>query len=166
MWTTVRKFCDETKLISIEELSTVSAAKAKLTSLGPEIRERAICIPNSVDVIACDRKRSHLSTQVLRGKLGDTGEEADTLLLDLGLHYLLNGIGVVISGSFKTRYAFKVETSVDNNQWHTLYDFTRYHTSNKLDLSFDPKVIRFLRFSEGLSNRQNSWENSLIFANK
>lgn len=149
IWTNVRKFCDEKKLFTIEELSAISAAKAKLTAQSSEIRSRAHCLPG-VDVIAIRAKHS-LSTRVLRGKIGDIGDEANTLELDLGLHYLVNGLGLLISSSTKTRYAFKVEISVDNKNWNLLYDFTKHHTSNKLDLAFDPRVVRFIRLSEGVS---------------
>ena len=150
LWTTVRKFSEEFKLLSIEELSAISGAKARLQSFSPQFKQRAVCVPNGVDVVALKSKPT-LSSRVLIGKLAEMGEEDDILVLDLGLHYYVNVLGLVISSSTKIRYAFKVETSVDNIKWNTLYDFSQYHTSNRLDLQFDPKVIRYLRLSNGLS---------------
>lgn len=152
IWTTVRKFCDESWLITVEELSAISAAKAKLTEHKPDIRERAHCLPDAVDVVAL-RAKQPLSTRVLKGKVGDTGDEANAVELDLGLLYLINGLGLMLSSASKARYAFKLETSVDRKDWQLLYDFTKYHTSNKLDLNFDPQVVRYIRLSNGMSTR-------------
>ncbi|CAG2122358.1 unnamed protein product, partial [Medioppia subpectinata] len=150
LWTTVRKFAEETKLLSIDDLSLVSAAKARLTEYKPDIRERAHCLPNATDVVAL-RAKTALSTRVLKGKVGDVGEEANAVELDLGLPYVLTGMGVMLSSSGKTRYAFKLETSMDRKDWQMLYDFTKYHTSNKLDLMFNPLVARYVRLSDAVS---------------
>ncbi|XP_054156888.1 BTB/POZ domain-containing protein 9-like [Oppia nitens] len=147
IWTTVRRFFEEKKLMSFDELSAMSAAKAKLTDHKPEVRNRAHCLTSGADVVAL-RGKYELSTRVLRGKIGDLGEEANTLELDLGLYYLVNGFGVWMGSSTKARFAFKMETSLDGRLWQTLYDFTKYHTSNKLELTFDPLVLRYIRVSE------------------
>lgn len=148
IWINVRKFLEEKSLLSIQDLSTISSAKAKISLKNPEIRSRAFCLPGE-DVIAIKAKNP-LSTHIIRGKIGDFGEEANSIELDLGLQYFLNGIGIVLSNMTKFRYAFKVETSVDGKKWQLLYDFTKYHTSNKVDLSFDGRVIRYISISEGI----------------
>ena len=150
LWSAVRKFCEEHKMISIDELGQLSVAKSKISALNPEIRDRALCLPNTADVVALNSKKG-LATRVIKGKLADFGEEANSLEVDLGVHYLLTGLGLMLSNQSKHRYSFKLETSVDSNTWEALYDFSKYHTSNKLDLAFDPKVIRYLRITNGMS---------------
>lgn len=98
-----------------------------------------------------------LATRVLKGKVADVGDEANTLEIDFGVHYLLTGFGIMLSNQSKVRYAFKLETSVDNNEWEPLYDFSKYHTSNKLDLAFDPKVVRYFRITNGIESLFNLW---------
>jgi hypothetical protein len=148
IWLNVRKFVEEKSLLSIQDMSTISLAKAKLTAHNPEIRSRAFCLPG-VDVVAIKGK-NQLSTRVIRGKVGDLGDEANNVELDLGLPYFLNFISILFSTSTKSRYAFKLEISVDGKKWQLLYDFTKYHTSNKVDLAFDGRVVRYIRISEGL----------------
>lgn len=146
----MRKYLEEKSLLSIEDLSRLSAAKAKLiqNQNNPEIRSRSFCLPG-VDVAGL-KNENGLSARVISGKVGDIGEEANIIKLDLGLPYFLNGIAIVFSSSTKSRYAFKVQTSFDGKNWQLLYDFTQYHTSNRVDLTFDARVIRFISLSEGL----------------
>lgn len=57
LWSAVRKFCEEHKMISIEDLGQLSVAKSKISAYNPEIRDRAFCLPNSADVVALNSKK-------------------------------------------------------------------------------------------------------------
>ncbi len=144
IWLNVRKFVEEKGLLSIQDEHNICR---KGQTHGTQSRD-TFGLPG-VDVVAIKGK-NQLSTRVIRGKVGDLGDEANSVELDLGLPYFLNFISILFSTSTKSRYAFKLEISVDGKKWQLLYDFTKYHTSNKVDLAFDGRVVRYIRISEGL----------------